>query len=90
MTRRIPLKEGVKTLTCIHCQRIGTLNNHGALSDQSGSIRGLRVRCCPRRGSRPGCGKTFSIWLSGVLSGYSVPALTLACFFLAWSILQKT
>ena len=78
------MKGAVKTLTCIHCKRIGTLNNHGALTDQSGSIRGLRFWCCPRRGSRPGCGQSFSIWLATVVPGYSVPALRLASFFLAW------
>ena len=79
------LKEEVKTLTCVHCKQSGTLNNHGALTDQSGAIRGLRFWCCPRRGSRPGCGQSFSIWLATVVPGYSVPALSLACFFLAWS-----
>jgi hypothetical protein len=79
------LKEAVKTLTCIHCKQVGTLNNHGALTDQSGSLRGLRFWCSSRRGSRPGCGQSFSIWLATVVPGNSVPALSLACFFLSWS-----
>ena len=82
------LKEGVKTRVCIFCQSLGTLNNHGTLRDQSGALRGLRFWCCPRRKSHPGCGKTFSVWLGGIIPGYSVAAATLACFFLAWSRLQ--
>jgi hypothetical protein len=75
-------------LTCLYCKPLGTLNSHGALTDQSGVVRGIRLWCCPRRGSHPGCGKTFSIWLPGVLPGYSVPSLVLASFLLAWSQLQ--
>jgi len=81
-------REGVKTRVCIFCQRIGTLNNHGTLRGQSGAVRGVRFWCCPRRKSHPGFGRTFSVWLAGILPGYSVPAATLACFFLAWSRLQ--
>ena len=82
------LKEGVKALTCIHCGQCGTLNCHGALADQSGAVRGLRFWCCPRRKSHPGCGRSFSIYLGGIIPGYSVPGATLACFFLACSQLQ--
>lgn len=82
------LKEGVKGLTCRYCKQSGTLNNHGALTGQSGVVRGIRLWCCPRRGSHPGCGKTFCIWLAEVLPGYSVPATVLACFLRAWSTLQ--
>ena len=79
------LKEGVKGLFCVHCNASGTLNSHGYLTDQSGAIRGLRLWCCPRRASHPGCGKTFSIWLAGVLPGFSVPSVVVACFLLAWT-----
>jgi hypothetical protein len=82
------LKEDVKALTCIYCKQLGALNNHGALSDQSGVLRGVRFWCCPRRKSHPGCGRTFSILLGGMIPGYSVDASTLACFFLAWSRLR--
>jgi hypothetical protein len=82
------LKEDVKTRVCIFCLRVGTLNNHGALKDQSGALRGLRFWCCPRRNGNPGCGRTFSIWLGRIIPGYSVAAATLACFFLAWSRLR--
>jgi len=51
-------------------------------------LRGVRFWCCPRRKSHPGCGRTFCILLGGMIPGYSVPAATLACFFLAWSRLQ--
>ena len=47
-------------------------------------VRGLRFWCCPRRKGRPGCGRTFSIWLSAFIPGFSVCAATLAKFFSAW------
>lgn len=84
----IAFQEGVKGVECVHCHRVATLNSHGYLTDQSGVVRGLRLWCCPRRGSRPGCGKTFSIFIASVLPGYSVPALMLASFLLAWSQLR--
>ncbi len=42
-------------------------------------VRGRRV-FCSNRGQRPGCGQTFSVLLSTMLSGFTVRALTLFCF----------
>lgn len=78
----------MKSLVCPYCRDSGKLNNHGSLKDKSGKLRGLRFWCCPRRGSLPGCGRTFSVWLGSVIPGYSVPGATLACFFLTWSRLR--
>jgi len=42
-------------------------------------VRGRRV-FCSNRGQRPGCGRTFSVLLSTVLSCFVVRTLTLFCF----------
>jgi hypothetical protein len=78
----------VKGLACLHCKRFATLNNHGRLKDKSGMLRGMRLWCCPRRKSRPGCGRTFCIRLGSVIAGHSVSAAKLAVFLRAWFRLE--
>jgi hypothetical protein len=72
---------GIKVVPCPHCQQTGALIGHGFLrgySERSSEmvIRGRRV-FCSNRALRPGCGRTFSVKLGRVLSGFMVRTLTL-------------
>jgi hypothetical protein len=78
------LATGAKEWACPHCGRHGTLNRHGRLETKSGTLRGLRFWCSPRRKSNPGCGLTFSILLAAFVPGMSVSSAALAAFLLAW------
>jgi hypothetical protein len=78
------LAEGVKALACRYCRAHGTLNNHGRMMDKSGALRARRFWCSPRRRGRPGCGRTFCVWLGSVLPRHSVGAGKLAEFLAAW------
>jgi len=75
---------GIKVVACPHCRRCGALIGHGFLrgyaersSEQA--VRGRRF-FCSNRAQRPGCGRTFSVALMTVLSGFVVRTLTLLCF----------
>jgi hypothetical protein len=75
---------GLKLTRCPHCRRTGALIGHGFARGyaERGSdvvVRGRRV-FCSNRGQRPGCGRTFSVLLSTVMSGFVVRTLTLFCF----------
>jgi hypothetical protein len=72
---------GIKVVRCPHCQQTGALIGHGVLrgySERSSEVvvRGRRV-FCSNRARRPGCGRTFSVKLGTVLSGFLVRTLTL-------------
>ncbi len=76
-----------KLEACPHCRRTGALIGHGVLRGyaEQGSqlvVRGRRLLCA-NRGQRPGCGRTLSVKLETVLSGFVVRTLTLWCFFQA-------
>jgi hypothetical protein len=65
----ITIAERLKQTACPHCKRVGTLIRHGFLygfDDQSPPRRTLRARrvFCSNRHARPGCGRTFSVWLA--------------------------
>jgi hypothetical protein len=75
---------GLKLARCPHCRRTGALVGHGLLrgygerhSEQL--VRGRRVLCSNRH-RRAGCGRTFSVLLSTVLSGFVMRTLTLFRF----------
>lgn len=75
---------GLKLTRCPHCRRTGVLIGHGFLRgyaerDSEVVARGRRV-FCSNRGQRPGCGRTFSVMLTTLLSGFVVRTLTLFCF----------
>jgi hypothetical protein len=75
---------GLKLARCPHCRQSGALIGHGLLrgyAERTGEVvvRGRRVYCS-NRGRRPGCGRTFAVLLSTVLSGFVVRALTLFRF----------
>ena len=79
--------ERVKQTPCPHCKRVGALIRHGSLYgvDESSSRRPtLRARrvFCSNRNARPGCGRTFSVWLADKIRRLS---LTTAAF---WRFLQ--
>ena len=63
------LAERLKQTACPHCKVVGTLIRHGFLygfDDSSPQRRTLRARriFCSNRHARPGCGRTFSVWLA--------------------------
>jgi len=72
------LASEAKHWRCPRCGRSGTLNAHGSLrgcgaAGASGkdAVRGRRF-FCSNRGRRPGCGRTFSVFLAQVIAGASV------------------
>lgn len=74
----------IKLRSCPHCRVTGTLIGHGFLrgyAERSSEqvMRGRRF-FCSNRGLRRGCGRTFSVALASVLSGFVVRTLTLWCF----------
>ena len=75
---------GLKLACCPHCRRSGTLIGHGLLRGYAEQTSEMVVRwrrvLCSNRGQRPGCGRTFSVVLSTVLSGFVVRTLTLFRF----------
>jgi len=75
---------GVKLAPCPHCRQVGALIGHGFLrgyAERSSELvlRGRRF-FCSNRALRLGCGRTFSVGLSTVLSGFVVRTLTLWSF----------
>jgi hypothetical protein len=75
---------GIKLWACPHCRETGTLIGHGFLRGYAERGSGLVVRgrriFCSNRGRRPGCGRTFSVKLQTVVSGFVVSTVTLWCF----------
>jgi len=61
--------ERVKQTPCPHCKVVGTLIRHGFLygfdesNPQRTTLRARRI-FCSNRNARPGCGRTFSVWLA--------------------------
>jgi hypothetical protein len=63
------LAERLKLTPCPHCQVVGALIRHGFLRGfdeahpQRKTLRARRIFCSNRQ-ARPGCGRTFSVWLA--------------------------
>lgn len=85
----IGIVERLKQTPCPHCHARGTLNRHGVLygfdnSNDDGNpqqtLRARRILCSKRRQSRPGCGRTFSIWLAHKIRRFSLSTRTLLTF----------
>jgi hypothetical protein len=61
--------EQLKQTSCPHCKVVGALNRHGCLygfdesSPRRKTLRARRIFCSNRQ-ARPGCGRTFSVWLA--------------------------
>ena len=63
------MAERLKVTPCPHCRAIGALIRHGYLRGyDEGNLRHKAVRArrifCSNRGRRPGCGRTFSVWIA--------------------------
>ncbi len=74
----------VKSLQCPHCGALGFVICHGYLLGYSDVgddfvVRGRRFYCS-NRFLKDGCGRTFSVYLSDVLSGFVVRASTFWAF----------
>jgi hypothetical protein len=82
------IAERLKQTPCPHCKVVGTLIRHGFLygfDDSSPQRKTLRARrlFCSNRKARPGCGRTFSIWVADKIRRLS---LTTRCL---WRFLQR-
>lgn len=76
-----------KLWACPACARTGTLNRHGSREGcLDGALRPVARRywCSPRRKSRPGCGKSFSVRLAGRAAGTTVSCGRLWGFLRRW------
>jgi hypothetical protein len=65
----LAVAERLKQTPCPHCKVVGTLIRHGFLrgyDDSSPRRTTLRARriFCSNRNARPGCGRTFSVWIA--------------------------
>jgi hypothetical protein len=75
----LAIAERLKQTPCPHCKVVGALNRHGFLygfdegSPQRKTVRARRVFSSNRR-ARPGCGRTFSIWLAEKIKRLSLTA----------------
>jgi hypothetical protein len=84
----IDIVEQLKQTRCPHCHACGTLNRHGVLygfddtndGNPQQTLRARRILCSKRRQSRPGCGRTFSIWLAHKIRRFSLSTRTLLTF----------
>jgi hypothetical protein len=82
------LAERLKLTPCPHCRAVGTLNRHGFLrgyddsSPQRKTVRARRIFCSNRQ-ARPGCGRTFSVWIADKIRRLSLTTSTL------WRFLQR-
>lgn len=84
----VAIAERLKQTACPHCKRVGMLIRHGFLygfDDSSPPRRTLRARrvFCSNREARPGCGRTFSVWLADKIRRLSLSTGGL------WQFLQR-
>jgi hypothetical protein len=83
------IAERIKLTSCPHCKIVGALIGHGFLrgfderSPQRKAVRARRVFCSNRQ-ARPGCGRTFSVWLADKIRRLSLTSGAL------WRFLQCT
>lgn len=81
------MRRDLRLQRCRHCGRAGNLHGHGwrmgCGEGVAGRVcRGIRVYCSQRH-RRSGCGRTFTVWLSGQVPGHTVSAACLWRFLLA-------
>lgn len=82
------IAERLKLTPCPHCRVVGALIRHGYLrgfddgSPPRRTVRARRIFCSNRR-TRPGCGKTFSVWLADKIRRLSLTTGAL------WRFLQR-
>jgi hypothetical protein len=82
------IAEQLKQTPCPHCNAVGNLIRHGFLygfDDSSPQRKTRRARriFCSNRNLRPGCGRTFSVWLADRIRRLSLTAHTL------WTFLKR-
>jgi hypothetical protein len=82
------IAQRLKLTHCPHCQRVGTLVRHGFLygfDDSNPPRQTVRARriFCSNRPPRPGCGRTFSVWLADHIRRLSLSTGRL------WQFLQR-
>lgn len=63
------MTERLKWTPCPHCHAVGALIRHGYLrgyDESSPRLKVVRARriFCSNRSRRPGCGRTFSVWIA--------------------------
>jgi hypothetical protein len=81
----IAIAERLKHTPCPHCNAVGTLIRHGFLygfdetSTQRKTLRARRI-FCSNRNARPGCGRTFSVWLADKIRRLSITTHALLRF----------
>ena len=84
----LALAERLKQTACPHCRVVGTLIRHGFLygfddsSPRQQTVRARRIFCSNRQ-ARPGCGRTFSVWLADKIRRLSLTTGAL------WRFLQR-
>jgi hypothetical protein len=83
----LAMAERLKQTPCPHCKTVGALIRHGVLygfDDSSPRRKTVRARriFCSNRHARPGCGRTFSVWLADKVRRLSLTAGAL------WRFLQ--
>jgi len=80
----IAIAERLRETPCPHCKRVGTLIRHGFLRgfDDRGKHQTVRARriFCSNRNHRPGCGRTFSVWLADKIRRLGLTTRGLWCF----------
>jgi hypothetical protein len=80
------IAERLKQTSCPHCKAVGTLIRHGYLRsfDETSpqKTRHAQRVFCSNRNARPGCGRTFSVWLADKVRRLSLSAGAL------WRFLQ--
>ena len=83
----IAIAERLKQTPCPHCKVVGTLIRHGYLYgfDESTPRPAVRARriFCSNRNARPGCGRTFSVWVADKIRRLSLTTGAL------WRFLQR-
>jgi hypothetical protein len=82
------IAERLKQTPCPHCKTVGALNQHGSLYGYDDSSPGEEIQrahriFCSNRNARPGCGRTFSIWLADKIRRLSLTTRGL------WQFLQN-
>ncbi|MCA1838464.1 MAG: hypothetical protein LC674_06900, partial [Actinobacteria bacterium] len=82
------IAQRLKQTPCPHCQVVGTLIRHGCLrgfdecNPRGKAVRARRV-FCSNRNARPGCGRTFSVWVADKIRRLSLTTGGL------WQFLQR-
>ena len=84
----IAIAERLKQMPCPGCKAVGTLIRHGFLygfdeeNPRRKTVRARRIFCSNRH-ARPGCGRTFSVWLADKIRRLSLTSRGL------WTFLKR-